>query len=44
MENWNKNEWQGKRKDQVEFSTKVTFYSLIGGVLVIIFGLFTKFL
>jgi hypothetical protein len=29
MENWNRDEWQGRRKDQYEFSAKVVFYSVI---------------
>ena len=43
MEDWNRNEWQGRRKDQYEFSTKVGFYSLVVGALVILVGLFYKF-
>ena len=29
MEDWNKNEWQGRRKDQYEFSAKVVWYSAL---------------
>lgn len=29
MEDWNKNEWQGRRKDQYEFSTRVIWYSTL---------------
>lgn len=29
MENWNPNDWQGRRKDQYEYSAKVVFYCLI---------------
>lgn len=36
MENWNPNEWQGKRKDQVESSYKVVGYSFI---LIIFIGI-----
>jgi hypothetical protein len=43
MENWNTNEWQGKRRDQVEYSSKIGFYSLVGAALIILFGLLTKF-
>jgi hypothetical protein len=39
MGNWNKNDWQGKRKEQVEFSSKMGFYSLVAGS-VILFILF----
>ena len=30
MKDWNPNDFQGKRKDQVDFSAKVLFFSLIG--------------
>ncbi len=30
MEDWNPNDFQGKRKDQVDYSAKVLFYSMIG--------------
>jgi|5B_taG_2_1085324.scaffolds.fasta_scaffold24526_5 hypothetical protein len=30
MENMSKFEWQGKRKDQVEFSAKMIAFSMIG--------------
>jgi hypothetical protein len=43
MEDWNRNDWQGRRKDQYEFSAKVGFYSLVVGALVILVGLFYKF-
>jgi hypothetical protein len=43
MEDWNKNEWQGRRKDQVDFSSKVGFYSLIIGAVIVLFGLLSKF-
>ena len=33
MENWNPNDWQGRRKDQYEWSAKVVFYSIIAFVL-----------
>ena len=29
MEDWNPNDFQGKRKDQVDFSAKVLFYCII---------------
>jgi len=32
MENWDPNDWQGKRKDQVDFSTTVTFFTVILGL------------
>jgi hypothetical protein len=44
MEDWNKNDWQGKRKEQVDFSSKMGFYSLVVGAAVILVGLFYKFL
>lgn len=27
--NWDSNDWQGKRKDQVEYSNMVTFYTVV---------------
>ena len=39
MEDWNINDYQGKRKDQVEFSNTVTFFTVIlGGVVGFIVG------
>ena len=29
MENWNENEWQGRRKEQVESSLKIGFYAIL---------------
>ena len=29
MEDWNPEEWQGKRKDQVEFSLAIAFLSML---------------
>jgi uncharacterized membrane protein YidH (DUF202 family) len=29
MKDWNKNEWQGRRQDQYEFSTRVIWYSTL---------------
>lgn len=40
MENWNKNEWQGRRKDQYEFSAKVFWYSFVS---IIILSLISTF-
>ena len=36
MENkeWNPNDWQGKRKDQVDYAHTVTFYTIIIGFVV----------
>ena len=42
MEDWDKNNWQGKRKDQVEFSSNVAFYSLVVGAVVVIVGILSK--
>jgi len=33
MENWNRNEWQGKRKDQVDYSYKAVLFVLILGII-----------
>jgi uncharacterized Tic20 family protein len=38
MEDWNPNDFQGRRKEQVEYSTTVVFYSIIGIVLTLILG------
>jgi|Laugresbdmm110sd_1035091.scaffolds.fasta_scaffold356501_1 uncharacterized membrane protein YidH (DUF202 family) len=35
MEDWNRNEWQGKRKDQIEYSRMVTSISMV--LIVVIF-------
>lgn len=43
MEDWDKNNWQGRRKDQIEFSSKVVFYSLVVGAVVVIVGILSKF-
>jgi len=32
MEKWNRNDFQGKRKDQVEYSTTVTIFTVILGL------------
>ena len=29
MENWNPEEWQGKRRDQYEFSARIVWYSAL---------------
>ena len=34
---WNRNEWQGKSKEQVEYSYKAGFYATV--MLTIVFGL-----
>jgi len=41
-ENWNPNDWQGKRKDQLEYSYKVVFYSTIVIFCVIIIEFLSK--
>ena len=35
MEDWNRNEWQGKRKDQIEYSRMVNSISMV--LIVVIF-------
>lgn len=42
MEKWNRNDWQGRRKDQYEFSAKIVFYSYIALAIVMI-GLMIMF-
>lgn len=44
MENWNENDWQGRRKDQIDFSTRVVTYCslafigiLIGALIINLF-------
>jgi hypothetical protein len=32
MKEWDRNDFQGKRKDQVDYATTVTFYSVILGI------------
>jgi uncharacterized membrane protein YidH (DUF202 family) len=39
MEDWNKNDWQGRRKDQYEFSTKAVVYSVLVMIIVLVLGL-----
>jgi uncharacterized membrane protein YidH (DUF202 family) len=29
MEDWNRNDWQGRRKEQYEFSARVVWYSAL---------------
>ena len=38
MENWNRNDWQGRRKDQYESSAALTFIGL-SIIVVLILGL-----
>ena len=40
MENWNPNDWQGRRKDQYEYSTKAVFYSVILLIVISVVGIF----
>jgi hypothetical protein len=37
---WNTNDWQGKRKDQIESSYKIAFYSIVGMILIIAIAYF----
>ena len=39
MKEQDKIDWQGKRKDQIEFSLKAVIGSLIGMVLIMLFSL-----
>lgn len=36
MENWNKNDFQGKRKDQVDYAAKALFFGSIALIIVVI--------
>jgi uncharacterized membrane protein YidH (DUF202 family) len=42
MENWDRNEWQGRRKDQYESSAKFTFWSICALILIAAIGLITQ--
>jgi hypothetical protein len=44
MENWNENDWQGRRKEQVESSSKIGFYSMITLFVLIVGGFFINFI
>jgi hypothetical protein len=39
MEDWDPNDFQGKRKDQVDFSAKVLFYYIIAMFTTLVVGL-----
>jgi hypothetical protein len=39
MEDWNPDYWQGKRKEQVDFSAKVLFYCTVLLVTTLLIGL-----
>jgi hypothetical protein len=39
MEDWDPNDFQGKRKDQVDFSAKVLFYCIIAMFTTLVVGL-----
>jgi uncharacterized membrane protein YidH (DUF202 family) len=38
MENWNSDEWQGKRKEDVELSNKLVFVSIISLIVICFIG------
>jgi hypothetical protein len=42
MENWNPEDYQGKRKDQVDFSAKVLFYCIIAMFTTLVIGLIIR--
>lgn len=42
MEDWNPDYWQGKRKEQVDFSAKVLFYCIIAMFVTLVVGLIIK--
>jgi hypothetical protein len=44
MEDWNENDWQGKRKDQVNYAAKALFFGSIGFILIIIISSVSTFL
>ena len=37
MEEWNRNEWQGKRKDQIEYSRIVSIIGVVTLVVLLFF-------
>ena len=39
MEDWKPEEWQGKRRNQVEFSYKAAAFSMLCCIIIIIFAL-----
>ncbi len=42
MENWNPEDYQGKRRDQVDFSAKVLFYCIIALLTTLVIGLIIR--
>jgi uncharacterized membrane protein YidH (DUF202 family) len=40
MENWNNNEWQGRRKDQYESSAKYVFYCIVAFAVIFLTSIF----
>ncbi len=42
MENWNPEDYQGKRRDQVDFSAKVLFYCIIAMFTTLVIGLIIR--
>jgi uncharacterized membrane protein YidH (DUF202 family) len=42
MDNWNNNDWQGRRKDQYETSAKFTVWSIIAIIIVTAIALIIK--
>ncbi len=42
MENWDPNDYQGKRKEQVDFSAKVLFYCIIAMFTTLVIGLIIR--
>jgi hypothetical protein len=43
MENWNKNDWQGKRKDQVDYAAKALFFGSIVLIIMVIVSAISTF-
>jgi hypothetical protein len=42
--NWNKNEWQGRSKQNVDYSTKATAICYISGIVILIIYLLKELL
>jgi uncharacterized membrane protein YidH (DUF202 family) len=44
MGRWNKNDWQGKRKEQVDYDTKSLFFGTITLIVIIIISVVSSYL
>jgi hypothetical protein len=44
MEDWNENDWQGKRREQVNYSSKALFFGTIALIAIIVISSVSTFL